>query len=57
VSQVKDFSELPVEIFIAGRALYAADDPVASAEGLRGAVRGLPALQASGSPAAGTGPQ
>lgn len=40
-SQVAAFDGLPVEIFIAGRALYAAADPAASAVEFRAAVDGL----------------
>ncbi len=43
-SQVLEFSDHPVEIFIAGRAIYAAADPAAAAADFRAAVAGLPAL-------------
>ena len=56
-SQVTEFSELPVEIFIAGRALYAADDPSSSAEEFGVAVRGLAALPTLISAVAGPGPE
>lgn len=54
--QVKEFSDLPVEIFIAGRALYAAKNPAASAEEFRAAVRGLTALPPGIPPTTGPGP-
>jgi 3-dehydro-L-gulonate-6-phosphate decarboxylase len=44
-TQVQDFAEAPVEIFIAGRALYATSDPAASAEEFSSAVRELPQLR------------
>ena len=44
LAELPSFAQLPVEIFIAGRALYAAEDPAASAEAFATAVAGLPAL-------------
>lgn len=49
VSELPSFAHLPVEIFIAGRALYASADPAASAEEFTATVADLPALDAAGS--------
>jgi 3-dehydro-L-gulonate-6-phosphate decarboxylase len=48
-SQVASFADLPVEIFVAGRVLYAASDPAASALQFSGAVRSLPELDLAAS--------
>jgi 3-dehydro-L-gulonate-6-phosphate decarboxylase len=44
LSELPEFAEIPAEIFIAGRALYAAADPAQSAREFAAAVRGLPPL-------------
>jgi 3-dehydro-L-gulonate-6-phosphate decarboxylase len=43
-TEVATFASLPVEIFIAGRALYASQDPAASAAEFASAVAALPSL-------------
>ncbi|WP_169523919.1 orotidine 5'-phosphate decarboxylase / HUMPS family protein [Amycolatopsis balhimycina] len=45
VSEVPHFAAYPVEIFIAGRALYDSADPAASAWDFRAAVANLPSLK------------
>jgi 3-dehydro-L-gulonate-6-phosphate decarboxylase len=47
--QVREFRDLPVEIFIAGRAIYAADNPAAAAKQFSAAVADLPELTGAGS--------
>ena len=44
VTELPSFADFAVEIFIAGRALYASDNPAASAQTFAAAVTGLPAL-------------
>lgn len=46
LAELPSFADLPVEIFIAGRALYAAEDPAAAAAAFATAVAGLPPLPA-----------
>lgn len=46
-AEVPSFAEYPVEIFIAGRALYGSADPMASAREFAAAVAALPALPAA----------
>jgi len=48
VAQVQKFDTLPVEIFIAGRAIYAAEDPRGSAGDLHSAVGALRELKSFG---------
>jgi 3-dehydro-L-gulonate-6-phosphate decarboxylase len=48
--QVREFRDLPVEIFIAGRAIYAAADPATAATRFAAAVAELPALPAGSIP-------
>jgi 3-dehydro-L-gulonate-6-phosphate decarboxylase len=45
--EVARFDEIPAEIFIAGRALYASEDPAANAQAFSAAVRGLRPLPTS----------
>lgn len=47
ISELSAFADVPAEIFIAGRALYAAEDPAQSAREFAAAVRDLPALPAA----------
>lgn len=44
VGEVQRFADLPVEIFIAGRAIYGSSDPAASAQEFRSTIQGLPPL-------------
>jgi 3-dehydro-L-gulonate-6-phosphate decarboxylase len=50
-AEVSSFADYPVEIFIAGRALYGSVNPMASAREFAAAVAALPALPAQQRPA------
>ena len=47
-AEISSFSDYPVEIFIAGRALYDSADPTTSAREFSGAVKSLPSLPMAG---------